>query len=255
MRGELKETDFVSGFARGLRVIESFGEQDRRLSIADAAKKTGLDRATVRRSLLTLVELGYADYDGKFFTLTPRILRLGHSYLSATPLPALLQPYLDALSEKTGQSSSASVLDDTEIVYIARASQRRVMSINLNPGSRLPAYCSSMGRVLLAALAERDARETLGRTELRANTERTIVDIDRLMAELERVRDQGYALINQELELGLCSIAVPLRNRFGKTIAALNVGAPAAHVSPEQMVEQFFPLLQDAAENVRLSLG
>lgn len=255
MRGSLKETDFVSGFARGLRVIESFGERDRRLSIADVAKKTGLDRATVRRSLLTLVELGYADYDGKFFTLTARILRLGHSYLSATPLPTLLQSYLDALSEKTGQSSSASVLDDTEIVYIARASQKRVMSINLNPGSRLPAYCSSMGRVLLAALPQSDAREALQRTELRANTDRTIVDIEQLIAELGRVRQQGYALINQELELGLCSIAVPLHNRRGDTVAALNVGAPAAHVRPEQMVEEFFPLLRDAAENVRLSLG
>lgn len=255
MRGELKETDFVSGFARGLRVIESFGEQDRRLSIADASRKTGLDRATVRRSLLTLVELGYADYDGKFFTLTPRILRLGHSYLSATPLPALLQPYLDTLSEKTGQSSSASVLDDTQIVYIARASQRRVMSINLNPGSRLPAYCSSMGRVLLAALPDSEARDTLERTELRPNTGRTIVEIDLLMAELSRVREEGYALIDQELELGLCSIAVPLRNRWGKTIAALNVGAPAAHVPIEKMVEQFFPLLRDAAESIRLSLG
>lgn len=255
MRATLKETDFVSGFAKGLRVIESFGEQDRRLSISDVARKTELDRATVRRSLLTLVELGYADYDGKFFTLTSRVLRLGHSYLSATPLPLLLQPHLDLLSDKTGQSSSASVLDDTEIVYIARASQRRVMSINLNPGSRLPAYCSSMGRVLLSALPEDDIRSALSRTELRANTDRTIVDIDQLMAEIRRVREQGYAVINQELELGLCSIAVPLRNRRGVTIAALNVGAPAAHVSPEQMVSLFLPLLQEAAENIRLSLG
>ncbi len=255
MRGETKETDFVSGFARGLRVIESFGESDRRLSIADVAKKTGLDRATVRRSLLTLVELGYADYDGKFFTLTPRILRLGHSYLSATTLPVLLQPYLDGLSEVTGQSSSASVLDDTQIVYVARASQRRVMSINLNPGSRLPAYCSSMGRVLLAALPEPQIREILARTELRANTERTIVDVELLIAEFRRVRDQGYAVIDQELELGLCSIAVPLRNRRGDIIAALNVGAPAAHVAPSQMVDQFLPRLLEAADTIRLNLA
>ncbi|MEK1888903.1 MAG: IclR family transcriptional regulator [Phyllobacterium sp.] len=251
----MKETDFVSGFARGLRVIEAFGEHDRRLSIADVAKRTELDRATVRRSLLTLVDLRYADYDGKFFTLTPRILRLGHSYLSATPLTTLVQPHLDELSEKTGQSSSASVLDDTEIVYIARASHRRVMSINLNPGSRLPAYCSSMGRVLLAALPESVAMNTLMRTELRANTEKTIIDIDRLLAELVRVRERGYALIDQELELGLCSIAVPVQNRKGETIAALNVGAPAAHVSPEEMVEKFLPLLMSASDGIRLSLA
>ncbi len=246
----MKETDFVSGFAKGLRVIEAFGESDRRLSIADVAKKTGLDRATVRRSLLTLFELQYADYDGKFFTLTPRILRLGHSYLSATPLPTLLQPHLDVLAEKTGQSSSASVLDDTQILYIARASQRRVMSINLNPGSRLPAYCSSMGRVLLAALSDSNARDVLARSDLRANTNRTLVDPDAIMSELGRVRELGYALIDQELELGLRSIAVPLKNRRGETIAALNVGAPAAHISLEQMTYDVLPLLKEAAENI-----
>lgn len=246
----MKETDFVSGFAKGLRVIEAFGESDRRLSIADVAKKTGLDRATVRRSLLTLFELQYADYDGKFFTLTPRILRLGHSYLSATPLPTLLQPHLDVLAEKTGQSSSASVLDDTQILYIARASQRRVMSINLNPGSRLPAYCSSMGRVLLAALSDSNARDVLARSDLRANTNRTLVDPDAIMSELGRVRELGYALIDQELELGLRSIAVPVKNRRGETIAALNVGAPAAHISLEQMTYDVLPLLKEAAENI-----
>ncbi|WP_438752246.1 IclR family transcriptional regulator domain-containing protein [Pararhizobium sp. O133] len=253
-RGDFKETDFVSGFARGLSVIEAFGDHDRRMSIADVAKNTNLDRAAVRRSLLTLVELGYADYDGKFFTLTPRILRLGHSYLSATTLPVLLQPYLDALAETTGQSSSASVLDDTQIVYIARASQKRVMSINLNPGSRLPAYCSSMGRVMLAALRESDAREILERTDLRANTEKTIVGVEQLVAALNRVREQGYAVIDQELELGLCSIAVPLRNRRGEVVAALNIGAPAAHVAPRQLVDQFLPALVDAADRIRLNL-
>ncbi|MBO9127224.1 MULTISPECIES: IclR family transcriptional regulator [unclassified Rhizobium] len=255
MRDQLKETDFVSGFARGLRVIEAFGEQDRRLSISDVAKKTGLDRATVRRSLLTLAELGYAEYDGKFFTLTSRILRLGHSYLSATPLPMLLQPFLDALSERIGQSTSASVLDDTEIVYIARASQRRVMSINLNPGSRLPAYCSSMGRVLLAALPENEARKILGRSDLRANTEHTITDIERLSEELAKVRSQGYALIDQELELGLCSIAVPLRSRRGEVIAALNVGAPAAYLQSQEMVTNFLPLLHEFAQKINLSMA
>ncbi|MGF9566260.1 IclR family transcriptional regulator [Neorhizobium sp. JUb45] len=251
----MKETDFVNGFAKGLRVIEAFGEGDRRLSIADVAKKTGLDRATVRRSLLTLAELQYADYDGKFFTLTPRILRLGHAYLSATPLPALLQPHLDLLAEKTGQSSSASVLDGTQVLYIARASQRRVMSINLNPGSRLPAYCSSMGRILLAALGDDGARDVLARTDLHANTDRTLTDIDAIIAELGRVRQLGYAIIDQELELGLRSIAVPLKNRRGETIAALNVGAPAAHMSLTQLVEHVLPLLRQAAENISLSLG
>lgn len=226
----MRETDFVSGFARGLKVIEAFGETRQRLSIAEASKLTELDRATVRRSLLTLAELGYADYDGKFFTLTPKILRLGHAYLSATPLPALLQPHLDLLSEKASQSASASVLDGTDIVYIARASQRRVMSINLTPGSRLPAYCASMGRVLLAALSESEARTILARSELKQNTPNTKTDPEDLIAEFRRVRTEGYAIIDQELEIGLCSIAVPVDNDRGETVAAINIGAPAALV-------------------------
>ncbi|WP_331376583.1 IclR family transcriptional regulator [Sinorhizobium chiapasense] len=247
----MRETDFVSGFARGLKVIEAFGEAQPRLTIAEAAKITDLDRATVRRSLLTLSELGYADYDGKFFTLTPKILRLGHAYLSATPLPALVQPYLDQLSEKAGQSASASVLDGTEVVYVARASQRRVMSINLMPGSRLPAYCASMGRVLLAALPEAEARDILARTELKANTPHTKTDPEELIEELRRVREQGYAVIDQELELGLCSIAVPLLNARGQVVAALNIGAPAAHVAAAELAERYLSLLKETQAALR----
>lgn len=247
----MRETDFVSGFARGLKVIEAFGETRQRLSIAEAAKLTELDRATVRRSLLTLAELGYADYDGKFFTLTPKILRLGHAYLSATPLPALLQPHLDQLSERAGQSASASVLDGTEIVYIARASQRRVMSINLTTGSRLPAYCASMGRVLLAALAESEARAILARSELKQNTPNTKTDPDELIAEFRRVRAEGYAIIDQELEIGLCSIAVPIDNDRGETLAAINIGAPAALVPAAEMKERYLPLLKETQAALR----
>lgn len=250
----MRETDFVSGFARGLKVIEAFGETHRRLSIAEAAKLAGLDRATVRRSLLTLAELGYADYDGKFFTLTPKILRLGHAYLAATPLPVLIQPHLDLLSEKAGQSASASVLDGSEIVYIARASQRRVMSINLTPGSRLPAYCASMGRVLLAALPESEARAVLARSELRANTPYTKTDPDELVAEFRRVREAGFAIIDQELEIGLCSIAVPVENDRGRTLAAINIGAPAAHVPASEMEERYLPLLRETQAALRLVL-
>ncbi|MBY5546356.1 IclR family transcriptional regulator [Rhizobium leguminosarum] len=247
----MRETDFVSGFARGLKVIEAFGETRQRLSIAEASKLTELDRATVRRSLLTLAELGYADYDGKFFTLTPKILRLGHAYLAATPLPVLLQPHLDHLSEKAGQSASASVLDGTDIVYIARASQRRVMSINLTPGSRLPAYCASMGRVLLAALAESEARAILARSELKQNTPNTKTDPDELIAEFRRVRTEGYAIIDQELEIGLCSIAVPVDNDRGETVAAINIGAPAALVPAAEMKERYLPLLKETQAALR----
>jgi len=250
----MRETDFVSGFARGLKVIEAFGEAAPRLAIADVAKATGLDRATTRRCLLTLAALGYAEYDGKFFTLTPKILRLGHAYLSATPLPMLIQPHLDQLSEKAGQSASASVLDGTEIVYIARASQRRVMSINLTPGSRLPAYCASMGRVLLAALSESEAHAIVSTTNLVANTPHTKTDIDELMTEFQHVRSQGYAIIDQELEIGLCSIAVPVENDRGQTVAAINIGAPAALVPASEMTERYLPLLRDTQRALRLVL-
>ncbi|MBB4567115.1 IclR family transcriptional regulator [Rhizobium leucaenae] len=250
----MRETDFVSGFAKGLKTIEAFGETRQRLSIAEASKLTGLDRATVRRSLLTLAELGYAEYDGKFFTLTPKILRLGHAYLSATPLPTIIQPYLDQLSERAGHNASASVLDGTEIVYIARASQRRVMSINLTPGSRLPAYCASMGRVLLSGLPESEARAVLARSEIKANTPNTKTDPEVLMVEFRRVRAQGYAIIDQELEIGLCSIAVPIENDRGQTIAAINIGAPAAYIAAADMAERYLPLLRETQKMLRLVL-
>ena len=240
----MRETDFIGGFAKGLRVIEAFGETQPRQTISDVARDTGLDRATARRCLLTLAELGYARYDGKFFELTPRILRLGHAYLSATPLPRLVQPFLDRLSEEVGQSASASVLDGTEIVYVARAAQKRVMSINLTAGSRLPAYCASMGRVLLAALPDAEARDILAASDLKANTPFTRTDPDVLLAEFARIRREGHAVIDQELEIGLCSIAVPLENARGRVVAALNIGAPAAHVPAVDMPERYLSAMR-----------
>ncbi|WP_137130870.1 IclR family transcriptional regulator [Rhizobium sp. FY34] len=247
----MRDTDFIGGFAKGLRVIEAFGENRPRLSIADVSKLTGLDRATARRCLLTLSELGYADYDGKFFALTPKILRLGHAYLSATPLPHIIQPFLDRLSDDVGQSASASVLDGAEIVYIARASQRRVMSINLMPGSRLPAYCASMGRILLASLGDDEAQALISQSPLHAFTPHTMTDPDLLMNEIRQVRVQGYAVIDQELELGLCSIAVALVNGRGRAVAAINIGAPAAQLEAQQLAERYLRPLREVATQLR----
>jgi IclR family pca regulon transcriptional regulator len=240
----------VSGFARGLRVIEAFGDAASRLSISQAAKLTGLDRATARRCLLTLSELGYAHYDGKFFTLTPKVLRLGQSYLAGAPLARIVQPFLDALSEEVGQSTSVSVLDGTEIIYVARAAQRRVISISLSAGSRLPAYCSSMGRILLAALPDQEARAVLGNSELVVRTQHTRIATAEIAAELEAVRSQGYAVIDQELELGLRSIAVPLVGRRGRVEAALNIGAAAIGDAPNRMVELYLRPLQRTAKDI-----
>jgi len=251
MEAAMREGDIIQGLAKGLAVIEVFDAAHARLSITDVAELTGLERATARRCLLTLTSLGYASYDGKFFMLTPRVLRLGHSYLAATPLPGIIQPFLERLTAATGESASASVLDGTDILYIARASLRRVMSINLSPGTRLPAYCSSMGRVLLAAMPPAAARGLLERSERPANTPKTKTDLTALMDELALVARQGYAVIDEELELGLRSIALPLLNARGETVAALNIGAQAARIGVDAMVAQYLPQMRAVQQELQ----
>jgi IclR family pca regulon transcriptional regulator len=235
--------DMMGGLAKGLSIIEAFSAERPKLSISEAAEIAQLDRATARRCLLTLAELGYAAYDGKFFTVTPKVLRLGTGCLASMPLPRIVQPFLDQLSEDIGQSTSVSILDDTEIVYVARAAQRRVMSIALMPGSRLPAYCTSMGRVLLASLSLEDLRASLDRSDIVARTPMTLTDIDALMAEIEETAARGHAMIDQEVEIGLRSLAVPLKNARGKTVAALNVGVAASAGSMQDLVARYLPAL------------
>lgn len=247
----VNKTDFIASLAKGLGVIEAFRAERPRLSIAEVAEATGLDRATARRCLLTLHELGYADYDGKFFTLTPRILRLGMGALAAMPLAQLVQPWLDQLSEQIGQSTSVSILDGTEIVYLARAAQRRVMSIGLMPGSRLPAHCTSMGRVLLAALPEPEARAIVERSDLTPRTRHSLTAPDEIMARIARARDDGHAVIDQEVELGLRSLAVPLLNAHGRVVAALNTGVAAVQSSAEELVALYLPALLRVQEGLR----
>ncbi|WP_340116742.1 IclR family transcriptional regulator C-terminal domain-containing protein [Pelagibius sp. 7325] len=246
-----RPTDVMQGLAKGLAVIEAFGEGSLGLSVSDVAERTGLDRATARRCLLTLDALGYADYDGKYFRLAPRTLRLGLAYTRSASLPATVQPVLEGISEQTGESASVSLLDDTEIIYVARASQKRVMAINLMPGSRLPAYCSSMGRVLLAALPPAKARDVLERSDRHAHTPRTVTDIDALMKILTDVAAAGYAGIDQELELGLCSLSVPLLNSAGAVVAAMNVGANLVRSPLPQMIDTYLPLLLKAQASLR----
>lgn len=246
-----KSTDFVASLAKGLQVIEAFQAEKPRLSITDVAQETGLDRATARRCLLTLAELGYADYDGKFFSLTPRILRLGVAALASMPLPQIVQPWLDQLSERVGQSCSVAILESTEILYVARAAQRRVMSIGLMPGSRLPAFCTSMGRVLLAALPREEAREIIENSDLSPRTPHSLTGISDLMQELDRVRLQGYALVDQEVELGLRSLSVPLLNQRGETVAALNIGLAALQPGAGAVVAEYLDGLLRVQEGLK----
>lgn len=247
----MREGDIINGLVKGLAVIECFDEEHASQSITDVANRTGLERATARRCLLTLTHLGYASYDGKFFRLTPRVLNLGHSYLAATPLPRLIQPFLEQLSAEIAESSSAAVLDGTEILYVARASHRRVMSISLGAGARMPAYCTSMGRILLAALSPAAAHDVLLRSERIAYTRKTKSDLPAITTELAVVAAQGFAVIDEELELGLCSIAVPLLNARGEVVAALNIGAQTARASTSHMIAHFLPLMRKIQAEVR----
>lgn len=245
------DRDVMGGLAKGLRVIETFSADRQRQSISEVAAASGLDRATTRRCLLTLTAEGYARHDGKYFTLTPRVLRLGTACLATMPLPQIVQPMLDRLSEGIGESTSVSILDRAEIVYVARAAQKKVMSIALMPGSRLPAWCTSMGRVLLAALPPDEARATLGPGPLPARTPRTLTDPGAVMDELDRVRAQGFAVIDQEVELGLVSLAVPLFDAHGRVVAALNVGLAAPATPAETLAARFLPALQDLQSQLR----
>jgi IclR family transcriptional regulator, pca regulon regulatory protein len=230
-----KPTDVLGSFAKGLSVIETFSAERPKQSISEVSAITGLDRATARRCLLTLHELGYADYDGKNFSLTPRILRLGTSCLATMPLPRIVQPLLDKLSNEIGQSTSVSILDGGEIVYVARAAQQRLMSINLMAGSRLPASCSSMGRVMLANLPDAEVRKILKAYPPSKRTPKSVTNLKTLLDLVQQARRDGFAIVDQELEIGLRSIAVPLYDMRGHTVAALNVGVAAVQDSAEQL--------------------
>ena len=240
--GAVRDADKMGGFAKGLAVIEAFGKGRSAQTIADIARSAGLDRAVARRCLLTLVAAGYATTDGRLFELTPRILRLGHAYLAAS-LPRLIQPSLDALADSLRESCSASVLDGPEVVYIARASRHHTMGAGLHRGSRLPAYCTSMGRVLLASLPKDQMLTILKSAERPAITERTLTKIPELTAEIDRVRAQGYSIIDQEIETGSRSISAPVFNLSGQTVAAINVGAHAARATLERLETEVLPKL------------
>jgi IclR family pca regulon transcriptional regulator len=236
---------FVQSLARGLEVIVAFDADHPEMTLAQVAQRTGYSRATARRFLHTLVELGYMRTDGKSFALTPQVLGLGTAYLSGLGLPQIAQPHLEALSAQVGESTSVAVLDGTDIVYVARVATRRIMSVGIAVGTRFPAYATSMGRVLLAALDDAALDAVLERTDLRPLTPRTIHEPAELRRELERVRAQGWALVDQELERGLTSMAAPILDGRGTAVAALNVSAATMDDTP-QIESARDPLLESA---------
>lgn len=245
------DKEFVAGLEKGLMVIEAFTLNNGPLTISDAAKITGHSRSSARRSLITLERLGYLETDGKQFRPAPRLLRLAHAYVAASPLAKLVQPSLEALSERTREPSSFAVLDGSDAVFVARAAARRSLSSGLWIGSRLPAYCAATGRVLLAALPEEEALQRLQRMVRQRLTPNTITEIPALMEELARVRAQGYALNNEELELGVRSIAVPIRNAVGQTLASVSLATAASRRTTDNMIDTLLPEL----ESVRRMLG
>jgi IclR family pca regulon transcriptional regulator len=252
---EKPNPEFVTSFARGLDVIRSFGPDHRRQTLTEVAERTGLTRATARRFLLTLAELGLARSDGKYFELTPAVLDLGHAYLSSLNVWDALQPSLDAVSRDLDESCSAAVLSGTEVIYIARAASRhRILSIGLRVGTRLPAHATSMGQVLMAHSEPGVLAVYFRQADLRSFTSRTLASRDDLKARLAAVKTQGYAVCDQELEEGLRSIAVPVVNRRGSTIAAINVSSQAARTSIEHMLRVFLPRLKEAAKEINQAI-
>jgi IclR family pca regulon transcriptional regulator len=249
------DPNFMASLARGLEVIQAFTPQRRLMSISQISQKTGIPRAAVRRCLYTLGKLGfvYAE-DGKNFQLRPRILSLGHAWLASTPLARSAQPVLKHLSDMLNESCSIATLDGDDILYIARASSSRIMTIDLDIGSRLPAWSTSMGRVLLSYQPEEKLTDMLARITMIRYTPQTISSVSKLKSELKLVRQQGYALNDQELEMGLRSLAVPLFNPLGQVEAALNVGVHAGQVSAEELLSRILPELQKAATELSLLL-
>jgi|HubBroStandDraft_5_1064220.scaffolds.fasta_scaffold48210_2 IclR family pca regulon transcriptional regulator len=247
--------NFLLSLARGLTAIEVFEGHTGGVSSAEISRRTGLSRAAVRRILMTLELLGYAESDGRVYRLKSRVMRLGFSYLSSSSLATLAQPILEHVIELVHESSSVGVLEGDQVVYVARATAKRVMSIGLSVGSRFPAYCTSMGRVLLSGLSEQELSAYFKRAELRQITPKTIVDKAVLDNVIKRVRIEGFAINNEELELGHRSIAVPVKDRKGRMVAGMNIGVHAARVSIAEMKGGLLAILREHSQTLSQLLG
>jgi IclR family pca regulon transcriptional regulator len=246
--------DFVQSLQRGLAVIRAFDAAHPELTLSEVAAATGVTRAAARRFLLTLAKLGYVRSDGRFFSLTPRLLELGYAYLSSLSLPEVAEPHLEALVAEVNESSSVSVLDLPDVVYVARVPTTRIMTVSISVGTRFPAHATSMGRVLLAGLPDEALAEYLASVRLERLTPRTVSSVDALRTELARVRAQGWSLVDQELEEGLRAVAAPIRDRAGRSIAAVNVSSHASRTPLEVMRRKLVPPLLATAARIAADL-
>jgi IclR family transcriptional regulator, pca regulon regulatory protein len=250
-----RPVEFVQSLERGLAVIRAFDADSPALTVSDVARITQLTRAAARRFLLTLVDLGYIRSDGRMFALTPRVLELGYAYLGSISLPEVALPHMERLVAEVHESCSVSVLDATDIVYVARVPTRRIMTVAITVGTRFPAYATSMGRVLLSGLDEAALEHYLSTTERHKLTPTTVTDPDALRSVIMQVRLDGWCLVDQELEVGLRSLAVPIHGAGGEVVAALNVSAPASRDSAEGARQALLPALQATAKAVSADLA
>lgn len=247
--------DYIQSLDRGLQVIQAFSQNNKALTISDVSKITGLSRPTARRILLTLEHLGFAESNNGLFTLTARTLSLGYAYLSSNNKWSIAHPFMRDFVHQTGESCSISILDGIDIIYVARVSTKRIMSINLDVGSKLPAYATSMGHVLLANLSKEDLEKYLNNLNLEKFTDNTILDKDQLRTILEDVREKNWGGVDQQFEEGLRSIAAPIRDANGNVIAAINCSTHAGRISKEVLTKEFLPLLLENANRISDAMG
>ena len=249
-----EDKNYIAALARGLSVIRAFAYQRDQLTLAEISRLVDLPRATVRRCLITLNALNYVESDGKYFSLTPKVLTLSQAYFSSSPLPHIARPYIEQVSNAVGESCSVSVLASDEVIYIVRSARKRSASIQREVGVNLPAYCTSMGRMLLASLSPADLDAYFRRVTLRKFNAKTVTDEGVLRSILDQIRHDDYAMIDGELEPNLRAIAVPVRNMSGRTVAACHIGSDAARVTTEKMLTAYLPPLRDAVASIRRAL-
>ncbi len=243
-------SDLVGSLERGLGVMEILAAHPAGLTMSEVADRASLTRAGARRFLLTLVAAGYARQDGRIFRLSPRLITLGRTWLSGASLWTYAEPFLREVSQALNESCSAAVLADEDVVYVARIAGARIVGVALHVGTRLPAFCTSMGRVILSGLSETDLAAFLARARITAKTDRTVTDPAELARLIAKARTDGYAIVDQELEIGLRSIAVPIRDRTGAIVAAINVSTQSARMPLSEMEREFLPLLKTAANSI-----
>ena len=246
--------EFVGSLAKGLNVIRVFGKDSPTMSVSEVARSTGITRAGARRLLLTLHSLGYLRNDGRRFSLAPKTLELGYSFLSSRGWLSIASPLLENLKATLTESVSVTMLEDTDVVYIARFPADRVITVSMDVGSRRPAYCTAMGRVLLGELPELEARAILDRSHLVAHTPRTVVDKEALMEEFRKARRQGHAIVDQELEDGLVAASVPLRDCHGAVLAAVNVCGHASQLALDDLERRCLPALRETVRRISQSV-